>query len=41
MRVCVTVAVMGMTRGLVAVLAHGFGGIAGLDHRSVRVLVHP
>jgi hypothetical protein len=26
---------------LVAVLVSGFGGIAGLNRRSVRVLVHP
>jgi hypothetical protein len=41
MRVRVTVAVMRMTEVLVAVLVRGFGGIAGLDYRSVRVLVHP
>lgn len=37
----VTVAVMGVTRVLVAVRVRGFGGIAGLDYRSVRVLTHP
>jgi hypothetical protein len=41
MRMRVTVAVMGVTGVLVAVLVRGFGGIAGLDYRSVRVLVHP
>jgi len=41
MRVRVTVAVMRMTEVLVAVLVCGFGRIAGLDGRSVRVLVHP
>ncbi len=41
MHVRVTVAVMGVTRVLMAVLVRGFGGIAGLDCRSVRVLVHP
>ncbi len=41
MHVRVTVAVMGMTRMLVAVLVRGFGRIAGLDRRSVRVLMHP
>ena len=40
MRVRVTVAVMRMTEVLAAVLARGFGRIAGLDYRSVRVLVH-
>jgi hypothetical protein len=29
-----------MSRMLVAARLRGFGGIAGLDHRSVRVLVH-
>jgi hypothetical protein len=29
-----------MTEVLVAVRLRGFGRIAGLDHRSVRVLVH-
>ena len=41
MNVRVTVAVMRMTEMLVAVLVRGFGGIAWLDRRSVRVLVHP
>ena len=41
MHVRVTVAVMGMTEMLVALLVREFGGIAGLDYRSVRVLVHP
>ena len=40
MHVRVTVAMMRMSRVLVALRARGFGGIAGLDHRSVRVLVH-
>ena len=40
MRVRVTVAVMRMTEVLAAVLVRGFGRIAGLDYRSVRVLVH-
>jgi hypothetical protein len=37
----VTLTEMGVTSMLVGVLVHGFGGIAGLDYRSVRVLVHP
>ena len=41
MHVRVTVAVTGVTSVLVAVRVRGFGGIAGLDYRSVRVLVHP
>jgi hypothetical protein len=41
MHVRVTVAVMRRTEVLVAVLVRGFGGIARLDCRSVRVLVHP
>ena len=40
MRMRVIMAMMRMTRMLVVVRARGFGGIAGLDHRSVRVLVH-
>jgi len=40
MRVGMSVAVMGMTKMPVALL-RGFGRIAGLDSRSVRVLVHP
>ena len=41
MNVRVAVAVMRMTEMLVTVLVRGFGGIAGLDYRSVRVLLHP
>jgi hypothetical protein len=41
MRVRVTVAMMGMTEVLVSVLVRGFGRIARLDYRSVRVLIHP
>ena len=37
----VRVTVMRMTEMLVVVLVRGFGGIAGLDYRSVRVLLHP
>ena len=40
MHVRVTVAMTRMTGMIVAVRLLGFGGIAGLDHRSVRVLVH-
>jgi len=40
MHVRVIVAMMRMGRVLVAVLVRGFRRIAGLDHRSVRVLVH-
>ena len=40
MHVRVAVAMMRMTEVLVAELVRGFGRIAGLDHRSVRVLVH-
>jgi hypothetical protein len=32
---------MRMTEVFVAARVRGFGGIAGLDGRSVRVLVHP
>ena len=41
MRVRVTVVVMRMTEALMAVLVRGFGRIAGVDRRSVRVLEHP
>ena len=41
MHVRMIVAVMRMADVLVAVLVRGFGRIAGLDRRSVRVLVHP
>jgi len=41
MHVRVIVAVMRMTEVLAAVLVRGFGRIAGLDRRSVRVLEHP
>ena len=38
---CVRMAVMGMAKVLVPVLVRGFGRIAGLDVRSVRLLAHP
>jgi hypothetical protein len=41
MDVRVSVAVMEMTEVLVAVLVCRFGRIAGLDGRSVRLMVHP
>ena len=40
MHVRVTVAMMRMTGMIVAVRLRGFGRIAGLDYRSVSVLVH-